>query len=43
VTDDVAMGVTAQAAGCHIRLLLLLNDVSLRHLIPGELAKGFGF
>jgi len=43
VTDDVAMGTTAQAAGGRIRLLLLLNDVSLRHLIPGELAKGFGF
>ncbi len=43
VTDDVATGVTAESAGGHIRLLLLLNDVSLRHLIPGELAKGFGF
>ncbi len=43
VTDDVPMGVTAEFAGGHIKLLLLLNDVSLRHLIPGELAKGFGF
>jgi fumarylacetoacetate (FAA) hydrolase len=43
VTDDVARGVRAESAGGHIRLLLLLNDVSLRHLIPGELAKGFGF
>ena len=43
VTDDVPMAVTAEAAGGHIRLLLLLNDVSLRQLIPGELAKGFGF
>src|SRR6185437_5921826 len=31
------------AAGVHIRLLMLVNDVSLRNLIPGELAKGFGF
>ena len=43
VTDDVPMGVTTEFAGGHIKLLLLLNDVSLRHLIPGELAKGFGF
>ncbi len=43
VTDDVPMGVTpAQAAG-HIQLIGLVNDVSLRGLIPGELAKGFGF
>jgi fumarylacetoacetate (FAA) hydrolase len=43
VTDDVPMGVTPEAAGGHIKLLMLLNDVSLRNLIPGELAKGFGF
>jgi fumarylacetoacetate (FAA) hydrolase len=43
VTDDVAMGVSAAAAGDHIRLIMLVNDVSLRNLIPGELAKGFGF
>ncbi len=43
VTDDVPMGTTTVCAGHHIKLLLLLNDVSLRHLIPGELAKGFGF
>jgi fumarylacetoacetate (FAA) hydrolase len=43
VTDDVPAGVTAEAAGAHIVLLLLLNDVSLRRLVPGELAKGFGF
>lgn len=43
VTDDVPMGVRAEAAGGHIKLLLLLNDISLRRLIPGELAKGFGF
>src|SRR5690606_14592352 len=43
VTDDVPMAVTpAQAAG-HIQLIGLVNDVSLRNLIPGELAKGFGF
>ncbi|TLX61602.1 2-keto-4-pentenoate hydratase [Stutzerimonas nosocomialis] len=43
ITDDVPMGATpAQAAG-HIRLLMLVNDVSLRNLIPGELGKGFGF
>ncbi|KAB0549002.1 fumarylacetoacetate hydrolase family protein [Pseudomonas argentinensis] len=43
ITDDVPMGATpAQAAG-HIQLLMLVNDVSLRNLIPGELAKGFGF
>jgi fumarylacetoacetate (FAA) hydrolase len=43
VTDDVPMGVTPAAAGGHIRLAMLVNDVSLRNLIPGELAKGFGF
>lgn len=43
ITDDVPMGVTAQQAGSHIKLLMLVNDVSLRNLIPGELAKGFGF
>jgi fumarylacetoacetate (FAA) hydrolase len=43
VTDDVPMGVTADAALDHIRLIMLVNDVSLRNLIPGELAKGFGF
>ncbi len=37
------MGVSAEAARAHIRLVLLLNDVSLRRLIPAELAKGFGF
>jgi fumarylacetoacetate (FAA) hydrolase len=43
VTDDVPHGVTpAQAAG-HIQLIGLVNDVSLRNLIPNELAKGFGF
>ncbi|MBN8726499.1 MAG: fumarylacetoacetate hydrolase family protein [Xanthomonadales bacterium] len=43
VTDDVPMGVSAQAAAGHIQLVGLVNDVSLRGLIPNELAKGFGF
>lgn len=43
VTDDVPMGVSAADAGGHIQLIGLVNDVSLRNLIPGELAKGFGF
>ncbi|MEX0337182.1 fumarylacetoacetate hydrolase family protein [Vibrio tubiashii] len=43
VTGDVAMGVTAEEAAKSIRLIMLVNDVSLRGLIPNELAKGFGF
>jgi fumarylacetoacetate (FAA) hydrolase len=43
ITDDVPMGVPAADAGKHIQLLMLVNDVSLRGLVPGELAKGFGF
>ncbi|HNB28022.1 MAG TPA: fumarylacetoacetate hydrolase family protein [Alphaproteobacteria bacterium] len=43
VTDDVPMGIGAERALGHVRLLMLVNDVSLRNLIPGELAKGFGF
>ena len=43
VTDDVAMSTDAQAARAHIKLVMLVNDWSLRNLIPGELAKGFGF
>ena len=43
VTDDVAMGTTAETARAHIRLVMLVNDWSLRDLIPHELAKGFGF
>ncbi|MFN4134409.1 MAG: fumarylacetoacetate hydrolase family protein [Novosphingobium sp.] len=43
VTGDVPQGITAQDALGHIRLVGLVNDVSLRNLIPGELAKGFGF
>jgi fumarylacetoacetate (FAA) hydrolase len=41
ITDDVPMGATNTER--HITLLMLANDVSLRNLIPGELAKGFGF
>ena len=43
VTDDVPMAVTAEEAASHIQLVGLVNDVSLRNLIPDELAKGFGF
>jgi len=43
VTDDVPMAVTSAQAAEHIQLVGLVNDVSLRNLIPGELAKGFGF
>jgi fumarylacetoacetate (FAA) hydrolase len=43
ITDDVKQGVTPDAALGHIKLLMLVNDVSLRELIPNELAKGFGF
>ena len=43
VTGDVPMGVSAEDAEQYIRLVMLVNDVSLRNLIPGELAKGFGF
>jgi fumarylacetoacetate (FAA) hydrolase len=43
VTNDVPMGVSAEAARAHIVLVGLTNDVSLRGLIPDELAKGFGF
>ncbi|MBD2749199.1 fumarylacetoacetate hydrolase family protein [Microvirga sp. BT688] len=43
VTGDVPMGATREQAMRAIRLIMLVNDVSLRHLIPGELGKGFGF
>lgn len=43
ITGDVAMGASKEEAARGIRLLMLVNDVSLRGLIPGELAKGFGF
>lgn len=43
ITDDVPMAATPEQAAGHIQLIGLVNDVSLRNLIPGELAKGFGF
>lgn len=43
VTGDVPMGTTAKEAGQYIRLLMLVNDISLRNLTMNELAKGFGF
>lgn len=43
VTGDVPLGATRDEALVSIRLVGLVNDVSLRNLIPGELAKGFGF
>ncbi|HEU0151706.1 MAG TPA: fumarylacetoacetate hydrolase family protein [Arenimonas sp.] len=43
VTDDVPQGASPAEAAGHIQLVGLVNDVSLRNLIPGELAKGFGF
>tara|TARA_B110001454_G_C12723266_1_gene436117 strand:- start:36151 stop:37131 length:981 start_codon:yes stop_codon:yes gene_type:complete len=43
IVDDVPIGVTAEAALKHIKLVVLINDVSLRGLIPEELASGFGF
>jgi fumarylacetoacetate (FAA) hydrolase len=43
ITDDVPMGVQPDSAAARIRLVMLVNDVSLRNLIPNELGKGFGF
>ena len=43
ITDDVPMDVSADDALGHIKLIMLVNDVSLRGLIPNELRKGFGF
>jgi fumarylacetoacetate (FAA) hydrolase len=43
ILDDVPMGTRAADAGQHIRLVCIMNDVSLRNLIPAELAAGFGF
>lgn len=43
IVDDVPMGASREVALSKIRLLMLVNDVSLRNLIPGELGKGFGF
>ena len=43
ITGDVAMGASLHDSAASIKLFMLVNDVSLRNLIPGELAKGFGF
>lgn len=43
ITDDIPMGTLPSDAGKHIKLVMLANDISLRNLIPAELAKGFGF
>ena len=43
IVDDVPMGISPENARDHIKLVMLVNDVSLRNLIPEELAKGFGF
>jgi fumarylacetoacetate (FAA) hydrolase len=43
ITDDVPMGTSSAKASNHIKLLMLVNDVSLRNLIPAEIARGFGF
>src|SRR3954451_22608587 len=43
IVGDVPMGASVAAAAAAIRLIVILNDVSFRNLIPGELAKGFGF
>lgn len=43
ITDYVPMGTKKENAAKHVKLLVIINDVSLRGLIPGELAKGFGF
>ena len=43
ITGDVKMGASPEQALDGVRLLMLANDVSLRNLIPAELAKGFGF
>src|SRR5580698_486770 len=43
IVGDVPRGTTAAQAASHVRLVLLANDVTLRNLVPGELAKGFGF
>ena len=43
ITGDVPMGVSPEEARQFIRLVMIVNDVSLRNLIPAELAKGFGF
>jgi fumarylacetoacetate (FAA) hydrolase len=43
ITDDVPLGITSAASAAHVKLIVLVNDWSLRNLIPAELAKGFGF
>ena len=43
IVDDVPLGVSDEEAAEHIKFLMLLNDISLRNLIPSELEKGFGF
>jgi fumarylacetoacetate (FAA) hydrolase len=43
ITDDVPMGIDEESALSHIKLIMLVNDVSLRNLIPEEIGKGFGF
>ena len=43
IVDDVPMGIKAEDVAPHIKLVMLVNDVSLRGLIPSELKKGFGF
>ena len=43
IVDDVPMGIQPQAARAHIKLVMLVNDISLRNVVPPELAKGFGF
>jgi fumarylacetoacetate (FAA) hydrolase len=43
ILGDTPMGTTVAQAAAHVKLLVLVNDVSLRNLIPDELAKGFGF
>jgi len=43
ITSDIPMGASASVCADHIELITLMNDVSLRGLIPNELAKGFGF
>jgi len=43
LTGDVPIGASSEQCARHIRLLMLVNDVSLRNLVPAELAKGFGF
>ena len=43
ITDDVPMGCSREQAASHIKLIMLCNDISLRHVMRPELVKGFGF